>query len=215
MIEHGPRRPRPGSTRSVLGAGALAGTAGGALMMLWLVLVTVAAGADAKMMPKAFAGAIYGVEALVGGAGAIGAGLLLHIAVSVLLGVMFAALTPRSGSHAFALLAGGLAGIFLWAASTYVGVPILNPTLEVRILLLPWAWLVAHVLFGLGLALTPGLKRRIARTPAPPPQPGWWTTSINVGRRRAGSGWLPAGDHRSRSSALRRSTRAPHRDRSA
>ena len=76
---------------TLIEAGATAGLIGGALMAGWAVIAALANG-QGPFAPFALFGATFvGIEALLGGAGPVALGFALHLCMSVLLGIMFAA----------------------------------------------------------------------------------------------------------------------------
>ena len=93
---------------NLIEAGAAAGLIGGALMAGWAVIAALVNG-QGPFAPFALFGATFlGVEALLGGAGAVALGLALHLCMSVLLGVVFAAIVGRDPARSFAAFAGVL-----------------------------------------------------------------------------------------------------------
>ena len=72
------------------GAGALAGLIAGIVMTIVSMIVAATTGAGASMPLRGIAAALYGVDALVGGRGILLVGLMIHLAVSVVAGLVFA-----------------------------------------------------------------------------------------------------------------------------
>lgn len=152
-----------------LAAGAIAGILAAILMMGSLMAYSGVIGAGVWMPLKTLAGLIYDVEALVGGSVATVSGAGIQLGFSVALGILFGLATSRRTSMILALLAGVAIGIAIWAAMELYVLPFLDPVMEARIALMPIAYFVAHVLFGVGLGTTPLLvgalsRRRIRNT---------------------------------------------------
>ena len=61
-----------------------------------------------------------------------------------------------------ALMAGAAFGVAIWAVMTFGGLPILDPMMRERVAMMPVAWFIAHVAFGMGVGSAPGLRRRFA-----------------------------------------------------
>ena len=146
-----------------LAAGAIAGIVATILMMGALMAYSGTIGAGVWMPLKTLAGLIYGVEALVAGAGAITTGAGIQLGFSVALGVLFGLATSRRTSRILALCAGVAIGIAIWAAMGLYVLPVLDPTMAARIGLMPVMYFVAHVLFGIGLGITPFLVHALSR----------------------------------------------------
>jgi hypothetical protein len=115
------------------------------------------------LTPLRMIGATFlGVEALVAGAGPVLFGLVLHLVVSAAWGVMFASAFRRDAAPGFALFAGLLYSVVVLVIMTFVVVPLVNPVLWARIPMISGAWLVAHMLYGVGLAALPAFRRRFS-----------------------------------------------------
>ena len=61
------------------------------------------------------------------------------------------------------MLVGIAVGIVIWVAMELVVLPYMNPTMAARIALMPLAYFIAHLLFGIGLGLTPVFVRTFGR----------------------------------------------------
>ena len=83
------------------------------------------------------------------------AGAGIQLGFSIVLGILFALCMSRRTSIIAALFAGLAIGIVIWVAMDLVVLPYMNPTMAARIALMPMAYFVAHLLFGIGLGLTP------------------------------------------------------------
>jgi hypothetical protein len=144
---------------NLIEAGAAAGLVGGALMAGCAVIAALIHG-QGTFAPFALFGATFlGVEALLGGFAAVALGLALHLCMSVLLGVVFAAIIARESSRSFSAVAGVLYGVAVLLMMTFVVTPVVDPVLRERIPMMRGAWVTQHVLFGLGVAWVPWLRR--------------------------------------------------------
>lgn len=149
----------------VLASGAVAGLIGGAAMMLFLMLDLGGLGLG-FLAPFAYIAAfVLGPKALVYGAGALILGGLIHVAVSVALGVIFSALVPRDTGGGPALSYGLTAGLLALVFMTFVILPWADPTLFARVGYFQISWLFGHVLFGIGLSFAPSLRRGLFPAP--------------------------------------------------
>jgi hypothetical protein len=146
---------------SVFEAGAAAGLIGGVLMAGWAIISALIHG-QGPFAPFALFGATFvGIEALLGGPGAIALGIALHLCMSLLLGVVFAAIVGRDPVQSFAVFAGVLFGIAVLLVMTFVITPAVDPVLRERIPMMRGSWVIQHILYGLGVACVPWLRRRI------------------------------------------------------
>ena len=156
-------------------AGVADGILSAILMMGFMMAYSSATGAGVTMPLKALGALVYGVEALVTGSMAMMAGAGIQLGFSIVLGILFALCMSRRTSIVAALFAGLAIGIVIWVAMELVVLPYMNPTMAARIALMPMAYFVAHLLFGIGLGLTPlfvrmfGRKRRDERRMERPP----------------------------------------------
>lgn len=142
------------AVKEVLSTGAASGVAGGAVMALFSMGVCALTGYGFLFPFKAVGAAFVGADALVGGAGVVVYGLVLHLLASVAFGVLFAAGARRTSASTSGAALGGLAyGLVILVLMTYVVLPLVNPTLRERVVLMPGAWFTHHVLYGLGLSL--------------------------------------------------------------
>ncbi len=154
---------RRGSLRAkeIVAAGALGGILGGTAMMFFLMLDLGGLGLGFVSPYAAIAAVFLGPVALVGGPGALVLGGAIHVVVCVVLGVLFAALVPRETGGGPALAYGLAAGALTLVVMSFAVLPWANPTLDSRVRFFEVSWLFAHVLFGVGLALVPALRRAL------------------------------------------------------
>jgi hypothetical protein len=154
----------------IAGAGAVTGLVGGLLMLALILSYTAGLGMGVHLFPRAVAALFYDVDALVGGAGVVTLGYVVHFVAAMLWGIVFAWLirpdTTLSGAFAWAVAY----GVGVWLFMTYAALPILNPVLGARVLLMPVAWLIGHLFFAVGLSFAPRLRRMVSRMPLRPPE---------------------------------------------
>ena len=144
-------------------AGIADGILSAILMMGFMMAYSSATGAGVTMPLKALGALVYGVEALVVGTMAMLAGAGIQLGFSIVLGILFALCMSRRTSIVAALFAGIAVGIVVWVAMELVVLPYMNPTMAARIALMPMAYFVAHLLYGIGLGLTPLFIRTFSR----------------------------------------------------
>ena len=132
-------------------------------MMGFMMAYSSATGAGVTMPLKALGAIVYGVEALVAGSMAMLAGAGIQLGFSIVLGILFALCTSRRTSIVAEMLVGIVVGIAIWVAMELVVLPYMNPTMAARIALMPLAYFIAHLLFGIGLGLTPVFVRSFSR----------------------------------------------------
>jgi uncharacterized membrane protein YagU involved in acid resistance len=148
---------------SRLVAGIADGILSAILMMGFMMAYSSATGAGVTMPLKALGAIVYGVEALVAGSMAMLAGAGIQLGFSIVLGILFALCMSRRTSIIGALFAGIGVGIVIWVAMELVVLPYMDPTMAARIALMPMAYFVAHLLYGIGLGLTPIFIRTFSR----------------------------------------------------
>jgi hypothetical protein len=142
------------AVRDVMSSGAISGVAGGSVMALFSMGVCALTGYGFLFPFKVVGASFVGAEALVGGGGVVLYGLLLHLAISVAGGLLFAAVARRTAATTAGAVVGGMAyGLLTVLLMTYVVLPMVNPTMHERVVLMPGTWFTHHVLYGLGLAL--------------------------------------------------------------
>src|ERR1700687_5111762 len=144
-------------------AGIAAGIVGGILMMGFMMTYARVTGMGVTMPLKALGAQVYGVEALVSGPRAMLDGALIQLGFSIVLGVIFALFVSRRTSTIAALFAGIAVGIAIWVAMDLFVLPFTNPTMAARVALMPLAYFGAHLLYGVGLAMTPAFIRTFTK----------------------------------------------------
>lgn len=143
--------------------GILAGILAAVLMMGFLTAYSSATGAGWTMPLKELGALVYGVEALVQGSVAMLTGAGIALGVAIVLGILFGLCMSRRTSAILALLAGILIGIAIWVAMELYVLPFFDPTMAARIALMPIAYFIAHVLFGIGLGLSAVFVKAFSR----------------------------------------------------
>ena len=146
-----------------LAAGATAGILAAVLMMAFLMAYSSAIGEGPTMPLKALGALVYGVEALIAGSTAMAMGAAIELGFSMVLGILFGLAMSRRSSVILTMLAGILVGVVTWVAMELYVLPQMDPTMAARIALMPMAYFFAHVLFGIGLGLTPLFVRAFSR----------------------------------------------------
>ncbi len=154
------------SSSAILQA-AISGVVAGIVMAMFAMLVALASGHGFWAPPRAIAGEFLGAQ-LAGPGFAIGpviAGMMIHMMLSAGFGAGFGiavGIVARGLSEAGLVVLGMVAGIVLWAGSTYVVAPALNGAGLFTAAMPAWAWLAAHVMFGAALGFLYGRLRRTA-----------------------------------------------------
>jgi hypothetical protein len=82
-------------------------------------------------------------------------GLLTHLAVAALAGIVFAYIVQSLDSFGSVFFAGILYGISVWLFMTYLVLPFVNPAMQAFVNASQGGWFLAHMVFGGLLALTP------------------------------------------------------------
>jgi uncharacterized membrane protein YagU involved in acid resistance len=156
--------PDGGSPGARLVAGIVAGIVGGSLMILFMMTYASLTGAGLTMPIRAVAALVYGVEALVVGPAAVLAGASIQLGFAIVVAILFAFCVTRRTSMVAALFAGTALGLAIWLLMDLLVLPLTNPTMAARVALIPLAYFIAHILYGLGLAMTPILIRTFTRS---------------------------------------------------
>ena len=155
-------------TNEIIDAGMIAGLVGGVAMVLLATVYAAAAGIGFWQPVRAIAATIMGASAVQAGAGAVLLGLAVHLCMSMILGVIFAAATPREVSAAPALVFGTFAGLSTLVIMNLIVLPFVDPSARSHLMwgTAPGAIPVSiafamHMLYGVGLSLAPSLRRRL------------------------------------------------------
>jgi hypothetical protein len=150
-----------GGAKEIIGAGVVAGIIGGMLMAMIMMMATAAGGMGLFAPLRLIAAMFYGKDAMTAG-GPLLVGLMVHMMNSMVFGVLFAWIVGRRLAAFPALMAGVTFGVAIWAVMTFGGLPMLNPMMRERVAMMPVAWFVAHLAFGMGVGSAPALRRRFA-----------------------------------------------------
>lgn len=146
-----------------LAAGIAAGLIGGILMLGFMMIYAGVNDAGATMPLKALGAFEYGVVSFVSGPSAMIVGALIELGFSIVLGILFALFVSRRTSIVAALFAGIVVGIAIWVAMDLFVLPFADPTMAARMELMPQAYFIAHLLYGLGLATSAIFVRAFAK----------------------------------------------------
>jgi hypothetical protein len=152
----------PPLTREIVKSGALAGIVGGILMAVWAMIATSALGLGPLVVPQLIGATFQGPEALVRGAGTVALGLVVHLLVSAGFGVLFATLVRRDTPLGVGMLAGVAYAMALFVLMTFIVVPVVNPVMSNRVSMMVGTTLIMHLLYGIGVGLTPLIRRGLA-----------------------------------------------------
>jgi hypothetical protein len=165
--------PRPGH---VLGGGIVAGIVGGAVIALVMLLATLVKQQDIWPGLKGAAAPFLGERALQPGfdPGAVALGVACHFAVSIVWGILFAALFSGL-SRGATIVAGAIWGLIAWFGMSYVVLPLAGLEQMARQAPAGTA-ILSHLMFGLavGIGFLPFQRTRppfagpLTRLPAPP-----------------------------------------------
>jgi hypothetical protein len=148
--------------RSHWTAGTISGAIAGIIMALLVTSVAASVGEGFWTPVYAIGSLFWGVNGLIGGPEVAVVGVILHMAMSISLGIAFAMLIRRTNTVPTALLAGLLFGGAVWALMYFLLVPVINPTLAARMGLMPGWWLFHHLAFGASLATVPIFRELLA-----------------------------------------------------
>ncbi len=154
--------------KGIIGAGIGAGIIGGIVMAAFAMMYGAAVGIGFWTPVRLIAATTNGVDALIGGGGILLWGLIIHMITAAVWGVIFAALLPRRASAGAGFGWGIAFGIVVWAVMTFIGLPLVNSTMQARISLMQGSWFFEHLLYGVvSGALIPAFRNRVAqRQPA-------------------------------------------------
>lgn len=152
-------RPALPPSQGIFEGGVRAGLLAGAVMALFWGLASAAGGMGFWTPFKSVACTFLGVEGLIGGAGSVLLGLVLHFVTAAFWGVLFAGIIERDTPVPQAALSGVVYGVGVWAVMTYIGLPALDRVLDARATFAPLAWFLSHLVYGACLARTPLMRR--------------------------------------------------------
>lgn len=146
--------------RSVIGAGALAGLAGGLAEIVWIAFVMHLTGHEAAVVAKGVTLSVLPDYARTGAA--VPLGIIIHVTLAVALGIAVALLVthlvPRIAGTMMEPLAVVFSLVGVWAVNFFVVLPVINPDF---VALVPYgASLTSKVLFGVAAAFVLWFVRR-------------------------------------------------------
>jgi hypothetical protein len=147
-------------------AGMVAGVIAGLVMALVAMLYSASNGAGFFLPVKNIAAMWWGVEALLGGVGAVVVGVITHVVIAAILGGIFGLFASRTGPLT-ALLIGLAYGIGVWLVMTYIALPLVNEVMLERVLVQPAVWFIYHLIFGSVLFITPFFGQAFSTEPTP------------------------------------------------
>ena len=134
--------------KSIISAGIGAGIIGGIVMAAFAMMYAGAMGMGFWTPLRLIAAPTSGVTALIGGGGILLWGMVIHLMMSAIFGVILAAILPRRVGNAAGFGWGILYGIAVWAVMTFLALPVVNSTMQARIALMQGSWFFEHLLFG-------------------------------------------------------------------
>lgn len=133
-----------------LGWGAAGGIGAGAAFLAVTMWFATSVGDPAKGPLLMISTIVEGDGAMMNGTASVGTGLAVHIALSALFGIVFAALVSRIRTHAALARTGPIYGVALYLLNFKLAAPAAFPVFEMANQ--PFE-LVVHVVFGTVLAL--------------------------------------------------------------
>lgn len=153
--------------------GLTGGVLAGIVMALTAMIRVATLGLGFWLPMKLVAGIVWGVEALIGGIGALVVGILIHLAVAGTGGMLFGVFFGRRLNAATALLLGLPWAAAIWVLNTWAILPWLNPVMLQRQMVAPMWWFGYHMVYGAMLFSVPlfigvfGRRRSIRAAPEP------------------------------------------------
>lgn len=143
----------------VVQSGILGGLIGGVLMALVAMLWFAAYGGGFFEPMVLVAAGVLGVGALQADAAAVIAGVLVHLGVASLLGLVYAAAVRARPTLGGAFFAGLVYGSLVFVVMGLLILPVANPVMyDVTRRMLEW-FFVFHLFYGGGLGLAPSIAR--------------------------------------------------------
>jgi hypothetical protein len=148
--------------------GALSGIVAGLGALLAAMIHTRTMSGDWFLFPKIIASGIFGFDSAMTSTRAVFVGIVMHFAVAVVFGIIFAAVHPwesfRQGKPIGdrAVAAGVLYATILWGIMTFAVLPWSNPSLNSYVKGNPYSWYGYHLIYGTLLLASPLLRRRYA-----------------------------------------------------
>lgn len=149
---------------SVRAAGGLmAGLIAGAVMALVAMFRALILGLGFWLPMKLVGATFYGVSALIGGGGVVDVGIVIHLVVSGVAGMIFGLLFGNRLHKASGLAVGIFYGMAIWVLNTWVVLPWLDVVMQQREMAgLGWWWTL-HVIYGGLLLFMPPIVHALSR----------------------------------------------------
>jgi hypothetical protein len=123
----------------------------------WAMALAALTGYGSLFPFRVVGATLIGDDALVGGAAVVLYGLGLHVVAAVALGTVFGVLSRWTSSRSASLIAGIVYSLGLLLLMNYLVLPLANPALLHRMVLVPGSWFFLHVLYGAGVSLAPAI----------------------------------------------------------
>ncbi|MBI4308100.1 MAG: hypothetical protein HY684_04775 [Chloroflexi bacterium] len=139
-----------------VGGGVVAGLIAGMVMAIVVMMVTAFSGMGLFAGPEMIGQTLLRGQS---GAGVTVVGLMVHMMNSAIFGIIWGLIwrgIAKAGGTA--VIGGVVYGLVIWLVMTYAVLPILSSPVPGPIL--PVAWAMAHLMFGLVLGLWPALQSR-------------------------------------------------------
>ncbi|MEJ2678756.1 MAG: hypothetical protein P8174_06750 [Gemmatimonadota bacterium] len=145
------------------GGGLIAGLIAGVIMALVAMFRSLVMGLGFWLPMQLVGASLYGVGALVGGGGVVDVGIVIHLVVSAVAGMIFGLLFGNRLHKASALAVGIFYGMAIWALNTWAVLPWLDVVMQQRVMAgLGWWWTL-HVIFGGLLLFMPPMVHALGR----------------------------------------------------
>ncbi|MGH7862856.1 MAG: hypothetical protein ACREOS_11540 [Candidatus Dormibacteraceae bacterium] len=139
-------------------AGGIAGLIAGIVMAMWAMIVAAVMGAGLLAPPQMIAEPLFGPFHMgTFSAGAFVAGLIVHMMFAITFGVIFALIWRSIAQGGIQAVIGGMIyGLIVWVVMSYLVAPIVGSHIPQEMPV--WAWVVAHLMFGVVLGLWPVVR---------------------------------------------------------
>ncbi len=134
-------------------AGIIGGVIGGLVMAMLATMLMPMMGKSATSPMRLMAATIEGEGAMTGGMSTIVLGMMIHLATSIALGVIYGFIVAWLGWSRFWVIfvLGGVYGILVWLVMQYLVLPRGNRLMARK--MPPMPWLMLHIVYGLVLGL--------------------------------------------------------------
>jgi hypothetical protein len=147
----------------VLASGILSGIAGGVAMLAVAMIGANSQGIAPTYPLEVIGESFVGPQTFDGVGAKIAFGAFVHLATSVALGILLAAILPRDFETASAVGVGVGFALFTLMFMMSLVVPFVNPGFRRGMQDIGGTWVIAHAVFGAVLGMTPVLRRRLVR----------------------------------------------------